>query len=103
MSLTYKYKTEDFIVEKSGIPNNLSQQSKHTKFLIIEAKDGNFGKIYLGDNKVCAKTCRGISLLPSQQFEQDIRMDKNTIAIDSFWIDAENNGDGVTLMYTEVS
>jgi hypothetical protein len=85
-------------VSASGTAEALVASSTDAQMLFVEAKSGNTGAIYFGDSNVNKTTSKQITLLQGQSV--DVHADGGyKIDINEFYIDADNNGDGVGFLY----
>ncbi len=85
-------------VTTSGTAVPLVATATDAQSIFVQAKTGNTGAIYLGDSAVDKASSKQITLLQSQAvtFGQDggYKLDVN-----EFYIDADNNNDGVDFVY----
>jgi hypothetical protein len=85
-------------VTTSGTGEALVASSTDAQMLFVEAKSGNTGAIYFGDSAVDKTTSKQVTLLQGQSV--DVHADGGyKLDINEFYIDADNNGDGVDFLY----
>lgn len=85
-------------VDASGTAQSLVGSSTDAQMLFVQAKTGNTGAIYFGDSAVDKTTSKQTTLLQSQAIT--ISADGGyKLDINEFWIDADNNDDGVDFLY----
>ena len=80
-------------VSTAGTAERLVAASTSCKWVIIVAKCGNTGKVYVGASTVDAGNERGAPLDPGDSIRLDVE------DLHEVWLDVENNGDGVSFIY----
>jgi hypothetical protein len=85
-------------VTASGTAEALVASSTDAQKLFVEAKSGNTGAVYFGDSAVDKTTSKQVTLLQGQS--ADVHADGGyKLDINEFYIDADNNGDGIDFLY----
>jgi hypothetical protein len=85
-------------VDASGTAQALVASSTDAQMLIVEARSGNTGAIYFGDSSVDKTSSKQVTLLQGQSV--DVHADGGyKLDINEFYIDADNNDDGVDFLY----
>jgi hypothetical protein len=85
-------------VSASGTAEALVASSTDALMLIVEARSGNTGAIYFGDSNVDKTSSQQVILLQGQSV--NVHADSGyKLDINEFYIDADNNDDGVDFLY----
>lgn len=69
----------------------------------IQAKAGNGGQIYIGDENVSSTSC-GVELDSSENVSLSAELMGHAgqvVNLNTIWLDTSNSGDGVWVLYTE--
>ena len=85
-------------VDASGTAQPLVGVSTDAQMLFVQAKSGNTGAIYFGDNAVDKTSSKQTTLLQSQAITVSVDGGYK-LDINEFFIDADNNDDGVDFLY----
>ena len=85
-------------VDTSGTAQPLVGVSTDTQMLFVQAKTGNTGAIYFGDSAVDKTSSKQTTLLQSQAITVSVDGGYK-LDINEFYIDADNNDDGVDFLY----
>ena len=85
-------------VDASGIAQPLVGVSTDAQMLFVQAKTGNTGAIYFGDSAVDKTSSKQTTLLQSQAITVSVDGGYK-LDINEFYIDADNNDDGVDFVY----
>ncbi|KKK78678.1 hypothetical protein LCGC14_2841150 [marine sediment metagenome] len=85
-------------VDASGTAQPLVGVSTDAQMLFVQAKSGNTGAIYFGDSAVDKTSSKQTTLLQSQAVTVSVDGGYK-LDINEFFIDADNNDDGVDFLY----
>ena len=85
-------------VDASGTAQPLVGVSTDAQMLFVQAKTGNTGAIYFGDSAVDKTSSKQTTLLQSQAVTVSVDGGYK-LDINEFFIDADNNDDGVDFLY----
>lgn len=104
-----KYKPRVFVVDATtaGTRKQLTTADIQTPWVCLQPLDGNSGSIFVGDNQVSATL--GIELKETDFTGTDLLANglilspppPATISLSDIWIDTDNSGDDVMVMYLE--
>ena len=103
-SADLKLVTGQRVVTAAGTPEALIEtpanvKEARVKLVIIRAHTGNGGDIYVGANNSVASTT-GYILTAGETVELDVSDEEYDVRLDltQIWIDADNNGEGVSYL-----
>ncbi len=85
-------------VDASGTGQPLVGVSTDAQMLFVQAKSGNTGAVYFGDSAVDKTSSKQTTLLQSQAITVSVDGGYK-LDINEFFIDADNNDDGVDFLY----
>ena len=85
-------------VDASGTAQPLVGVSTDAQMLFVQAKSGNTGAVYFGDSAVEKTSSKQTTLLQSQAITVSVDGGYK-LDINEFYIDADNNDDGVDFLY----
>ena len=85
-------------VDASGTAQPLVAVSTDAQMLFVQAKTGNAGAVYFGDSAVDKTSSKQTTLLQSQAVTVSVDGGYK-LDINEFFIDVDNNDDGVDFLY----
>ena len=98
MALTLLAKT----VAVAGTRDRLSASSVPVAQAFIQAKSGNTGKIYIGDNTVASTVCAELGIPQSGMLLPALRVAPSratSVNLTDIYIDSQVSGEGVNVWY----
>jgi len=92
------------VVTTAGTRVKLFNTRKEVAAVVIQAKSGNSGNIFVGDNQVSSTL--GIKLVPGSNItlsNNDVGSGEEGVDLSGVWLDTDSSADGVMAMWMEVS
>lgn len=84
-------------VSSAGTRTALASSSTPCRSFTVQAKPGNVGNIYIGDNSVASS--KAIVLTPGNSYNASNDGYDNKLDLSNWYIDSANNNDGVIILY----
>lgn len=103
----YKVRPIGFLktVGAAGTQERLTDSSHTVRAVLITAKPGNSGYVYVGDKDV-SSTRHGVCLDQKESVEMttgDLGWPEAEMPLNEIWLDVSSSGDGVSVMYFDVT
>lgn len=90
-------------VSSSGTRVAFTTAPTPLKSILIHANSGNSGNVYVGDSSVTTSNCPPLRTGDSLEIEFRESAEETAGDLMDFYVDADNNNDGVTYLIVQLS
>jgi len=90
-------------VSSSGTRVAFTTAPTPLKSILIHANSGNSGNVYVGDSSVTTSNCPPIAAGKTLELKFRESADETAGDLMDFYVDADNNGNGITYLVVQLS